>query len=43
VEYAKRTLCEAFATAPVLWYYSPELPSRLETDASIKGIAGIFS
>jgi transposase InsO family protein len=42
-EKAKRTLCDAFATAPVLRHYQPELPSRLETDASIQGIAGIFS
>jgi transposase InsO family protein len=42
-ETAKRTLCNAFATAPVLRHYQPELPSRLETDASIQGIAGIFS
>jgi transposase InsO family protein len=42
-EQAKHTLCDAFATAPVLRHYQPELASRLETDASIQGIAGIFS
>jgi transposase InsO family protein len=42
-ETAKRTLCDAFASAPVLRHYQPDLPARLETDASIQGIAGIFS
>jgi carbonic anhydrase len=27
----------------VLRHYQPDLPARLETDASIQGIAGIFS
>jgi hypothetical protein len=42
-ETAKRTLCDAFASAPVLQHYQPDLPARLETDASIQGITGIFS
>ena len=42
-EKAKRQLCDTFATAPVLKHYDLNLRSRLETDASILGIAGIFS
>jgi hypothetical protein len=42
-EQAKRQLSATFATAPLLRHYNPELPSRLETDASFKGYAAIFS
>lgn len=36
-------LKEAFQTAPILVHFNPELPIRLETDASEFGVAGIIS
>ena len=42
-ERAMRKLCAAFTTAPLLRYYSPDLSTRLETDASKNGLAAIIS
>jgi hypothetical protein len=42
-EMAKRQLCELFTSAPMLRHFDPTLKSRLETDASIRGVSGIFS
>ena len=40
---AFKELKEAFTTAPILRHYNPDLPARLETDASGFAIAGILS
>lgn len=40
---AFRDLLYAFSTAPLLRYFDPERPIRLETDASGFGMAGILS
>jgi len=42
-EQAMRRLCDAFTTAPLLRHYTPGLPTRLETDASMQGLAAIIS
>ena len=38
-----RRLCDAFTTAPLLRHYTPGLPTRLETDALMQGLAAIIS
>lgn len=40
---AFRTLIDAFRSAPLLRHFDPELPIRIETDASVVGMAGIMS
>ena len=40
---AFRELKEAFTTAPVLRHFDPDLPIRVETDASGHGLSGILS
>ena len=40
---AFNALKEAFSAVPVLCYYDPRLPSRVETDASGQGLAGMIS
>ena len=40
---AFRRLREAFTTAPVLAHFNPEMPLRVECDASMIGIAAILS
>ena len=42
-ETAFRRLKDAFTKAPLLKYFEPELPIRIETDASSFGIAAILS
>ena len=42
-EQAMRRLCDAFTTAPLLRHYVPGLSTRLETDASMQGLAAIIS
>ena len=36
-------LLDAFVRAPLLRHFEPELPIRLETDASTRALSGILS